>query len=45
MQENAAKHEVKPDSKENQKSEKLNGVVFDKTDKENTLKGTSFKQN
>ncbi len=43
MQDNAAKHEAKPDSTENQKSEKLNGVVFDKTDKDNALKGTFFK--
>lgn len=43
MQENAAKQEKKSDSQKNQSSEKINGVVFNQTNKDGILKGTSFK--
>jgi len=45
MQENAIKQDSKADSKENQDPEKISGIVFNKTDKEGALKGSSFDKN
>jgi hypothetical protein len=42
MRENAVTPEEKSDSKENQSSEKLSGIVFNLTDKDGALKGSSF---
>ena len=42
MRENAVTPEEKTDSKENQSSEKLSGIVFNLTDKDGALKGSSF---
>ncbi len=45
MQENAVKQDSKLDSKENQDPEKISGIVFNQTDKEGALKGSSFDRN
>ena len=45
MQENAVKQDSKFDSKENQDPEKISGIVFNQTDKEGALKGSSFDRN
>lgn len=44
MQENARINDVKPDSKENQNSEKISGFVFNQNGKDSIFKGTTFEK-